>query len=191
VSEDSLLTDDELAFIRDLLGTPRLGMSLSAPQLCTDTSHAMDLLKRLANGGKLTLEARIEGQSLTFPLTLMGDEPDNLQLQIGAPEILEHGPITRPWRLHLEQPMVLMTPDNGSTGLQVWELSLDGALIQAVDGAELPISFNLLLPLPTGAIAVVGTQVRTTRARMAAYRFDLDEKGTEHLRQYLFEHLDA
>lgn len=188
--DEPLLTQDELSFIRDVLDTPQWGLHLSGASLGQESSHALTLLKRLADCGKLTLEAQLPDRALTFSVHVTEHEADTLHLTIDAPRILEKGPTLRPWRLELEEPLPLLETNGTEMGLRICELSPNGALVEVSDGDPMPEHFAGQLALPDQpTMSVKGRWVRTTPAGRGAYRLKLSELDEQHLRQFVFERL--
>lgn len=192
VADNPLLTQDELDFIRDVLLSPRMGVSLAVPRSDIDAPRALELLRRLGESGKLTLEAKLEEQRLTFPLQVVGSEADHLHLEISAPRILESGKRTRAWRLMLDQPLPLLTIDGAPTSLDVWELSPDSARVRLREkNGTLPERFDFQLPLSDEhALPVSGELIRRIDPRTAAYQLKMSQAETERLRHFLFEHIE-
>ncbi|WP_462381609.1 PilZ domain-containing protein [Pseudomonas sp. Marseille-QA0892] len=188
--DEPLLTQDELAFIRDVLDTPQWGLHLSGASLGQESSRALTLLKGLADCGKLTLEAQLPDRALTFSVHVSEREADTLHLTIDAPRILQKGPTLRPWRLELDEPLPLLEANGTEMGLHVRELSPNGALVEATRGGLMPEHFEGQLPLPgQPTMRVKGRWVRTTPAGRGAYRLKLSEVDEQHLRQFVFERL--
>ncbi len=108
MQRDALLTQDELDFIQTMQHNPQLNVrDATSSLLVNGGSQIRDLLTRLAAHEQVTIQANFENQQMTFPLHLVEDEFHALHLRLGVPSIYEDGPMVRPWRLVLEEPVAL------------------------------------------------------------------------------------
>ncbi|USX02913.1 hypothetical protein NHF41_01535 [Pseudomonas proteolytica] len=148
-----------------------------------------DLLTRLAAHEQVTIQAQFDNQQMTFPLQLVEDEFHALHLRLGVPSIFEDGPMIRPWRLVLEEPVALENVKGQPGALWVHEVSFKGLLVQSRGRSKPPRTFSMWFS-PSGyeRIAVRGTLERETARGLFAYRLsqgDVDE--TERLRQFILQ----
>ncbi|MDE1165005.1 MAG: hypothetical protein PW845_06335 [Pseudomonas sp.] len=185
---DALLTQDELDFIRTMQHNPQLNKrDATSSLLVNGGAQIKDLLTRLAANEQVTIQAQFENQQMSFPLQLVEDEFHALHLKLGAPSIYEEGPMIRPWRLTLEEPMPLEDEQGRMSHLWVREISFKGVLLEIRNQAKTPRHFSLWFN-PSGhePIALRGSLERKTAAGLVAYRLDQsDEKDIESLRQYI------
>ena len=108
MQRDALLTQDELDFIQTMQHNPQLNVrDATSSLLVNGGSQIRDLLTRLAAHEQVTIHASFEDQQMTFPLHLVEDEFHALHLRLGVPSIYEGGPMVRPWRLVLDEPVAL------------------------------------------------------------------------------------
>jgi len=187
---DALLTQDELDFIRSMQHTSQPSMAESASRLLVNGgSEIKDLLTRLIAQEQVTLQAQFDNQQMTFPLQLVEDEFHSLHLQLGAPNIYEEGPMVRPWRLTLDEPVALEDELGLSAGLWVREISFKGVLIEIRDQPEPPKSFNLwFTPTNCPPIALQGVLQRRTGDSLAAYNLSPSQpQEIERLREYILQ----
>jgi hypothetical protein len=188
--KDPLLTQEELAYIHDLLGANG-GPAGATPHFPVDSNpQTQALLATLGARAQLTLEARVGGQRLAFPLRLVEDEFRALHLKLDPPRIYEkdHGPVERPWRLQLPEVLILQDRDGRSTGLRVHELSPSGLLLETTESKP-PPDFSLWLPLPDQApLPLQGRYVRTVEGGLHAYCLKPGQRDDlKRLHQYLFQ----
>lgn len=126
---------------------------------------------------------------MSFPLRLVEDEFHAQHLQLGAPSIFEDGPMVRPWRLTLPEPVALENVRGRSGHLWVSEVSFKGLLIEVRNDTRPPRQFAQWFS-PTGyeRIAVHGTLERQTELGLYAYRLSQRDQGeTERLRQFILQ----
>ncbi|BBS18268.1 PilZ domain-containing protein [Aeromonas caviae] len=189
MDKHQLLTDEELAMLRDLGNDEDIATSqyLRGPL-------PLPLQSLLQRAKPLTLEARIAGYQLRFPLHCTQAEEDHAELRIAAPTITELGsPHLRAWRL--DEKAVLCTED---AEYEVYSLSLGGLIV-----AGLPDAFAKGDPLggylrieDLPPLAMTGTLVRHVDANPHrhdwAVQFRLGKEDQEQLRDWLFQrHQDA
>lgn len=190
MSKRSILSSEELDYIRQIFSNPLRDKPLSAPTLEVEGSTlANSLLSRLGLHAQLKLEARQDHYRMSFPLHLVEDEQHNLQLELGAPNIYEEGTVLRPWRLPLQRPAALLDSHGEQTDLLVHEVAPGSLLVSCSGKAALPEQFTLWLPLPgIDAMPVKAHRVRQASPRRAAYRLRLRRaEHSERLRQFIFE----
>lgn len=189
MDKHQLLTDEELAMLRDLGNDEDIATS----QYLRGTLP-LPLQSLLQRAKPLTLEARIAGYQLRFPLHCTQAEEGHAQLRIVAPTITELGsPHLRAWRL--DEKAVLCTED---AEYEVYSLSLGGLIV-----AGLPDAFAKGDPLggylrieDLPPLAMTGTLVRHVDANPHrhdwAVQFRLGKEDQEQLRDWLFQrHQDA
>ena len=189
MDKHQLLTDEELAMLRDLGNDEDIATS----QYLRGTLP-LPLQSLLQRAKPLTLEARIAGYQLRFPLHCTQAEEGHTELRIAAPTITELGsPHLRAWRL--DEKAVLCTED---AEYEVYSLSLGGLIV-----AGLPDSFAKGDPLggylrieDLPPLAMTGTLVRHVDANQHhhdwAVQFRLGKEDQEQLRDWLFQrHQDA
>ena len=187
---DSLLTQAELDFIQGMQRNPKLNVRDSTRSLLVNGGiQIQDLLTRLAAHEQITIHAQFENQQMNFPLHLVEDEFHALHLRLGVPSIFEDGPMIRPWRLVLEEPVALENVKGQPGALWVHEVSFKGLLVQSRGRSKPPRTFSMWFS-PSGyeRIAVRGTLERETARGLFAYRLsqgDVDE--TERLRQFILQ----
>lgn len=189
MDKHQLLTDEELAMLRDLGNDEDIATS----QYLRGTLP-LPLQSLLQRAKPLTLEARIAGYQLRFPLHCTQAEEGHTELRIAAPTITELGsPHLRAWRL--DEKAVLCTED---AEYEVYSLSLGGLIV-----AGLPDSFAKGDPLGgylriegLPPLAMTGTLIRHVDANQHhhdwAVQFRLGKEDQEQLRDWLFQrHQDA
>lgn len=190
MSHDALLTQDELDFIQTMHQNPLLNQrDASSSLLVNGVSQIRDLLTRLAAHEQVTIQAQFANQQISFPLRLVEDEFHAQHLQLGAPSIFEDGPMVRPWRLTLPEPVALENVRGRSGHLWVSEVSFKGLLIEVRNDTRPPRQFAQWFS-PTGyeRIAVHGTLERQTELGLYAYRLSQrDQSETERLRQFILQ----
>ena len=190
MQRDALLTQHELDFIQTMQHNPQLNVrDATSSLLVNGGSQIRDLLTRLAAHEQVTIQANFENQQMTFPLHLVEDEFHALHLRLGVPSIYEDGPMVRPWRLALEEPVALENIRSRPGHLWVTEVSFKGLLIEVRNNSRPPRQFSQWFS-PTGyeRIAVRGTLEQKTRSGFYAYRLNQrDKEETERLRQFILQ----
>ena len=190
MQRDALLTQDELDFIQNMHHNPQLNVrDVSSSLTVNGGAQIRDLLTRLAAHEQVTIQAQFDNQQMTFPLQLVEDEFHALHLRLGVPSIFEDGPMIRPWRLVLEEPVALENVKGQPGALWVHEVSFKGLLVQSRGRSKPSRTFSMWFS-PSGyeRIAVRGTLERETARGLFAYRLsqnDVDE--TERLRQFILQ----
>ena len=190
MQRDALLTQDELDFIQNMHHNPQLNVrDVSSSLTVNGGAQIRDLLTRLAAHEQVTIQAQFDNQQMTFPLQLVEDEFHAVHLRLGVPSIFEDGPMIRPWRLVLEEPVALENVKGQPGALWVHEVSFKGLLVQSRGRSKPPRTFSMWFS-PSGyeRIAVRGTLERETARGLFAYRLsqgDADE--TERLRQFILQ----
>lgn len=188
MSKRSILSSEELDYIRQVFSNPRRDKPLSPPSFEVEAILDSSLLSRLKLHTQLKLEARQDHYRMFFPLHLAEDEQHHLQLELGAPSIYEEGTVLRPWRLPLQQPPTLLDSYGAQTDLQVHEIAPGSLLVCSSGDTALPERFALWLPLPgVDAIPIKARRVRQASPQCTAY--SLQFKRPEYadcLRQFLF-----
>ncbi|MEI4942141.1 PilZ domain-containing protein [Aeromonas caviae] len=189
MDKHQLLTDEELAMLRDLGNDEDIATS----QYLRGTLP-LPLQSLLQRAKPLTLEARIAGYQLRFPLHCTQAEEGHTELRIAAPTITELGsPHLRAWRL--DEKAVLCTED---AEYEVYSLSLGGLIVAGLPDASAkgdPLGGYLRIEdLPP--LAMTGTLVRHVDANQHyhdwAVQFRLGKEDQEQLRDWLFQrHQDA
>ncbi|BAQ72652.1 MULTISPECIES: hypothetical protein [Pseudomonas] len=190
MQRDALLTQDELDFIRTMQHNPQLNVRDSTSSLLVNGgSQIRDLLTRLAANEKVTIQAHFDNQQMTFPLQLVEDEFHALHLRLGVPSIFEDGPMVRPWRLALEEPVALENAKGQPGRLWVREVSFKGVLLEIRNRTRPPKQFaQWFSPSGYERIALHGRFERQTEAGFYAYRLDQrDVEETERLRQFILQ----
>ncbi|NWD25952.1 hypothetical protein HX864_21975 [Pseudomonas yamanorum] len=190
MQRDALLTQDELDFIQTMHHNPQLNVRDASSSLTVNGgAQIRDLLTRLAAHDHVTLQAQFDNQQMTFPLQLVEDEFHAVHLRLGVPSIFEDGPMIRPWRLALEEPIALENIKGQPGALWVHEVSFKGLLVEIRGRLKAPKTFSLWFS-PSGyeRISVRGTLERENARGLFAYRLsqnDVDE--TERLRQFILQ----
>jgi len=138
---------------------------------------------------QVTIQASFENQQMTFPLHLVEDEFHALHLRLGVPSIYEDGPMVRPWRLVLDEPVALENAKGQTGTLWVHEVSCKGVLLEVRNKTKPPKHFALWFS-PSGyeRIALRGTFEKENEQGFYAYQLsqsDTDE--TERLRQFILQ----
>ncbi|WP_047335719.1 hypothetical protein [Pseudomonas protegens] len=190
MQRDALLTQDELDFIQTMQHNPQLNVRDTTSSLMVNGgAQIRDLLTRLAANEKVTIQAHFDNQQMTFPLQLVEDEFHALHLRLGVPSIFEDGPMVRPWRLALEQPVALENAKGQPGRLWVREVSFKGILVEIRSGTRPPRQFaQWFSPSGYERIALQGRFERQTEAGFYAYRLDQsDLEETERLRQFILQ----
>ncbi|MHC8304282.1 hypothetical protein [Pseudomonas sp. PB3P13] len=190
MQRDALLTQDELDFIQTMQHNPQLNVrDATSSLLVNGGSQIRDLLTRLAAHEQVTIQATFENQQMTFPLHLVEDEFHALHLRLGVPSIYEDGPMVRPWRLVLEEPVALENASGQPRPMWVHEVSFKGVLLEVRNKAKLPKHFTLWFS-PSGyeRIALRGTFEKENHNGYVAYQLNQSDKDeTERLRQYILQ----
>lgn len=187
---DSLLTQDELDFIQTMQHNPQLNLrDASSSLMVNGGSQIRDLLTRLAANEQVTIQAQFENQQMTFPLQLVEDEFHALHLRLGVPSIFEDGPMSRPWRLSLAEPVQLENARGQPGALWVREVSFKGVLVESRHQIKPPRQFaRWFSPSGYERIALRGTFERETEQGLYAYRLSQSDKDeTERLRQFILQ----
>ncbi|MGY2198852.1 hypothetical protein [Pseudomonas gingeri] len=187
---DALLTQDELDFIRTMQHNPQLNKrDASSSLLVNGVSQIRDLLTRLAAHEQVTIQAHFDNQKMTFPLHLVEDEFHAQHLRLGVPSIYEDGPMVRPWRLTLDEPVALENSRGQPGALAVREVSFKGVLVESRNGIKPPRQFaQWFSPSGYERIALRGRFERETEQGLYAYRLSQSDLGeTERLRQYILQ----
>lgn len=181
-----ILTEDELAMLRDLEGnqdTHVLNGHLDAP-----------MLGLLHKAKHLVLEAHFAGHQLRFPLTLIQGEDGFVEPHLCAPVIKELG-FTQPRAWRLAQQATLCS-DQGV--FQIVNLSLNGLMVEDLPTDMVvgdPIDGELCIeqeePFPLRAKLVRHIRFQTSHATWAL-SFQMCDHDMERLRHWLFQrHQDA
>ncbi|MGN8260909.1 hypothetical protein ACLEJW_16480 [Pseudomonas sp. SMSB3] len=187
---DTLLTQDELDFIQDMQHSPQLNQAEpTASLLVNGDPHVQSLLARLVANERVTLQAQVNNQQISFPLQLVEDEFHAMHVQIGSPEIYEDGPMLRPWRLSLEQPCPLLDDQGRASGLCVRDISFNGALIEVQGLDKAPSRFDLHFAADgIAAIGLHGRLLRRVGPHLAAYDLSRSPAAEiERLREYILQ----
>lgn len=190
MAEETVLTRDELAYINRLVNRPGAEAAVSRSGYRIDGGpQSNELLLRLAGQATLSLQAKFHGFSMSFPLLLKEDELHNLNLQLAPPTIYESGTVERAWRLHLEEPLPLLTDDGRESSLSVHELSPHGLLVDAGTQRKPPKHFHLRLVLPDEApLEIEASRVREIKGGLAAYEVEYPkEQDAERIRAFLYQ----
>ncbi|WP_042012164.1 hypothetical protein [Aeromonas fluvialis] len=186
MAHHQILTDDELAMLRDLgsnQDTHVLSGHLDAP-----------MLGLLQKAEQLVLEARFAGHQLRFPLIFTQGEDGFIEPRLCAPVIRELGfDQPRAWRL---AQTASFCSELGR--FQVISISLNGLIVEnlPVDMvADDLISGNLCIeqeePLPLQGRLVRRIKAHADHATWAL-SFQMSESNIERLRHWLFlRHQDA
>lgn len=188
--QNTVLTSAELAYLNDLLsGSSTETSEVRAGFRVDGGERANGLLMQLAAKANLSLEAELEDYCMSFPLQLKRDEFQAIQLQLNPPTIYERGPVLRAWRLHLDEPLPLLSDDGHETALSVHELSPNGLLVNAGAKRKAPKHLLLNLPLPgEGSLKIDAHRVRDAEGGMTAYEVEYpQDRDAERIRSYLYE----
>ena len=186
----TVLTSAELAYINDLVsstsaesGETRAGFNVDGGE------KANGLLLQLAAKANLTLEAELEDYCMSFPLRLNQDEFQAIHLQLAPPTIYERGPVLRAWRLHLDEPLPLLSDDGNKTALSVHELSPNGLLVDVGSKQQAPKHLHMHLAIPgEGSLEIDAHRIRDAEGGMTAYEVEYpQDKDAERIRSYLYE----
>ncbi|MFC6296339.1 hypothetical protein GNF76_03665 [Pseudomonas sp. CCM 7893] len=190
MQRDALLTQDELDFIQTMHHNPQLNVRDASSSLTVNGgAQIRDLLTRLAAHEHVTIQAQFDNQQMTFPLQLVEDEFHAVHLRLGVPSIFEDGPMIRPWRLVLEEPVALENIKGQPGSLWVREVSFKGLLLEVRGRVKAPKTFSLWFS-PSGyeRIAVRGTLERENAKGLFAYRLNQgDADEIERLRQFILQ----
>jgi len=189
MTDETVLTEDELAFIRQLMlrgasnGEGPTGFRVDGG------AKSNELLLQLAARAELTLEARSGDFRMSFPLRIREDELHSLNLQLSPPVIYEQGPTPRAWRLHLDEPLPLLERGGEPSALQVRELSSHSLLVETDNRRKPPKSFHLQLALPDDApMEIDARRVRELKDGQAAYEVEFaGQKDAERIRHFLYQ----
>lgn len=190
MQDQPLLTQAERDFIQALQDQPAAAKHKAIPNLLVDAGGQIKaLLAHCAAHEQLTIDAHFANQRLTFTPQLVEDAQHAQHLELGTPQIFDEGPVSRAWRLPLEQPVALRQRNAAASDLWVREVSMTGLLVEQRAKREAAKRISLLLPLSgQKPIAIQASLVRRTSQGLLAYRLDpLDRRGSERLRQYLYQ----
>ena len=189
MDKHQILTDEELAMLQDLGDTE----DMAAGQFLLG-NLSLPLQSLLQRANPLTIEARIAGHQLRFPLHRTLAAEGHTELRIAAPTITELGsPHLRAWRL--DEQAVLYTLD---AEYEVHSLSLGGLIVAGLpptlskgDRLHGTLGIEGLPPL-----TLTGTLIRHVHSHQQrhdwAFKFQLDKGDQEQLRDWLFQrHQDA
>lgn len=188
MSKSAVLSAEERSFLARLLTS-------DTPVQATERSFMIDggeagnaLLSSLATHSELSLESHFSEFWMSFPLELAEDEFHALRLTLGAPRIYDHGPNKRPWRLHLDTPILLQDASGQDTELKVHELSPNGMLVDVSAVRTAPVELTAWLPLSEQeSVEIRGTLVRAKGQRLAAYRVrPVRPEYAEPIRRFIF-----
>ncbi|MFI8375189.1 hypothetical protein ACIGCH_13980 [Pseudomonas helleri] len=190
MSYETLLTQDELDFIQSVHQNPLLNpRDVLSSLTVKGGTQVRDLLTRLAAHEHVTIQAQVADQKMSFPLRLVEDEFHAQHLQLGAPSIFEEGPVIRPWRLTLAEPVALEDVRARPGHLWITEVSFKGLLVDVRNNRRPPRQFSQWFsPVGYERIAIRATLERKTEDGFYAYRLsqrDVDE--TERLRQFILQ----
>ena len=184
------LTRAELAYINELVSDSPTEPGETRPGFRVDGGEkANGLLLQLAAKANLTLEAELDEYCMSFPLQLKQDEFQAVQLQLAPPTIYERGPVLRAWRLHLDEPLPLLSDDGDETALSVHELSPNGLLVDAGSKRRAPKHLHMRLALPgEDSFQINAHRIRHAEGGMTAYEVAYpQDKDAERIRSYLYE----
>lgn len=189
MDKHQILTDEELAMLQDLGDAE----DMAAGQFLRG-NLSLPLQSLLQRASPLTIEARIAGHQLRFPLHCTLAAEGHTELRIAAPTITELGsPHLRAWRL--DEKAVFHTSD---AEYEVHSLSLGGLIVAGLpptlakgDRLHGTLDIEGLPPL-----ALSGTLIRHVQSHRKhhdwALKFQLDKGDQERLRDWLFQrHQDA
>ena len=189
MDKHQILTDEELAMLQDLGDAE----DMAAGQFLRG-NLSLPLQSLLQRASPLTIEARIAGHQLRFPLHCTLAAEGHTELRISAPTITELGsPHLRAWRL--DEKAVLHTSD---AEYEVHSLSLGGLIVAGLpptltkgDRLHGTLGIEGLPPL-----ALSGTLIRHVQSHQKhhdwALQFQLDKGDQEQLRDWLFQrHQDS
>ncbi|MGE6168190.1 PilZ domain-containing protein [Aeromonas media] len=190
MDKHQILTDEELAMLQDLGDAE----DMAAGQFLRG-NLSLPLQSLLQRASTLTIEARIAGHQLRFPLHCTLAAEGHTELRIAAPTITELGsPHLRAWRL--DEKAVLHT---GDAEYEVHSLSLGGLIVAGLpptlakgDRLHGTLGIEGLPPL-----TLSGTLIRHVHSHQQhhhdwAMKFQLDKGDQEQLRDWLFQrHQDA
>ena len=186
----TVLTSAELAYINDLVTGPSAETGQAQGGFRLDGGDkANTLLLRLAAKAKLTFEAEFDDYCMSFPLQLDKDEFQTVHLQLAPPTIYERGPVLRAWRLHLDEPLPLLSDDGHETALSVHELSPNGLLVDVGAKRKAPKHLHLHLALPgEDALEIDAHRIRDAKGGLTAYEVEYPQnRDAERIRSYLYE----
>lgn len=184
------LTSAELAYINELVSRSPNSTSEARSGFSVDGGEkANGLLLQLAAKANLTLEAELTDYCMSFPLRLDQDEFQSIHLQLAPPTIYERGAVLRAWRLHLDEPLPLLSDDGNTTALCVHELSPNGLLVDTGPKRKAPKHLHLHLALPgEGPLEIDAHRVREAGSGMTAYEVAYpQDRDAERIRSYLYQ----
>lgn len=99
-SSKPTLTREELDYIRELFSASEGSASAPAGLHLATSEESHRFLEHLRDAGKLRLEADWGNHRLLFPVDIsLLTESGELNLELGIPEILESGAVSRNWRV--------------------------------------------------------------------------------------------
>ncbi|AYC31822.1 hypothetical protein D3880_05230 [Pseudomonas cavernae] len=190
MQDDSILTQEELDFIRSLPSGPHAPLPSASALIVDGGERTKELLARLAAHEQVTIEAHIDSQRVSFPVLLVEDEFHTLHLQLGLPTIVEQAAADRPWRLPFNEPLELLDAEGLPSGLWLHSLSLSGLLVEVRGLPAPPKRFTLWMPVHGDEpIELRGILTRKTEQQLVAYRLSLRKtRQHERLRQFMLDH---
>lgn len=190
MQRDALLTQDELDFIQTMQHNPQLNVrDATSSLLVNGGSQIRDLLTRLAAHEQVTIQASFENQQMTFPCTWWKTSSMRCICVSACRASMKTGPMVRPWRLVLDEPVALENAQGQPGTLWVHEVSCKGVLLEVRNKTKPPKHFALWFS-PSGyeRIALRGTFEKENEQGFYAYQLsqnDTDE--TERLRQFILQ----
>lgn len=192
MSETKLLTPSEMEFLQSLHDGPE-DVSNTEPkqQLHVQVEAApqiTDLLANCASKERLTIEAQINNQRLLFTPHLVSDELETPRLELGVPQIFEHGSTNRLWRLPLNPPRPLLSRNGKPGSLVIHELSMNELLVEQTADSPPPERFCLDIGLDgQPPLTLRGSLMSVTEKGWRSYKLNLDEDDSERLQSYLYQ----
>ena len=184
VDNQSLLSDDELAFIRQLNADAH-DVPVDDVARLDIGENLGDLLKRLERHEQLSISTEVDNKHLTYPLHLVKDGDVPVRLELGTPIITEAGAIERPARVSVPRAKAVCAQN-----LQILEISSNGMVVRT-SSADVPsTSLDLNLPLleDERPLHLKATLVRRIDQQHFAYYLEPQQSRDElQLRRYIFE----
>lgn len=185
---DSVLTQDELAFIREMDFVQQSVPDAVDLKLDLDGDGRINLLlERLGLASELKLVAQYHNQQLVFPVAIAQGEFGKFSMELRSPEIFELGEHLRNWRCQLSEPLFGFCSISHKE-FALSELSSTGLCIQhSYHNAPKQLKLALGLPESKDILELRAQKVRQVSDSKTAYRIELDDLKREALRRSLFK----
>ena len=165
-----LLTDEEFAFLQEVLEGADSAERRDASFVISGTERGLGFLQDLAQHAQLTLTARVNNVQIRFAMRIEQDALHTFHMRLQTPSIVETGSVPRAWRATLEPPIQLYDLHGLQKDWWLTQLSSTGAVIRFGCGL-MPKQLRFSLRLSEDStIVVIAQKVRVLGESLAAYR---------------------